>query len=326
MDEAAIRRFGAAGERRAFANGRFEPVRIGGMTLGRAAAATAALALLAVPHAAFGWGDNGHRIVAQVAENRLSAPARDRVRALLGARRLAQIAAWPDFIRSEKNWEFLDTWHYATIEDGQRLAEVLDAAAATPEPDNVVEAIGFFAGILGGDGEKARLFRERMAKEEVEPLEGSLELTALAFLVHFVGDVHQPLHVGRGGDRGANQIKVNWFGELSNLHAVWDSGLVASEHLAFTEYADFLEREFQGAEGQFRGAAPAAWAAESIGHRGRVYDVWRKTSPANYLPDLGYDYAHAQIDLVNRRLFAGGVRLAELLDAVLGGAAPGGGD
>ena len=128
--------------------------------------------------------------------------ARERVRALIGDQHLAQIANWPDFIRSEPGWKFLDSWHYATVEDGEDFAEVLARDAKTPTPDEVVEAIEFFASILRGDGAKVQLFRDLMAKNGVEPLAGSLEATALSFVVHLVGDVHQPLHVGRGRPGG----------------------------------------------------------------------------------------------------------------------------
>ena len=279
------------------------------------------LVLLALsPPPAYGWGSNGHRITAQIAEDRLSALARERVRALIGDQRLAQIANWPDFIRSEPGWKFLDTWHYATVEDGQALGEVLARDAKTPAPDNVVEAIEFFAGILRGDAAKARLFWELMAKNGVEPLAGSLEATALSFVVHLVGDVHQPLYVGRGGDRGGNNVAVNWFDGQSNLHSLWDSGLVDGEKLSFTEYADFLERELGATAGQWRGSGPADWAEESIRARGQIYEIWQRTSRTNLLPDLGWDYSHDSIGLVNRRLFQGGVRLAEQLDSIFGGA------
>ena len=280
------------------------------------------LALLAIAPPAWGWGSNGHRITAQIAEDRLSAPARERVRALIGDQHLAQIANWPDFIRSEPGWKFLDSWHYATVEDGEDFAEVLARDAKTPTPDEVVEAIEFFASILRGDGAKAQLFRDLMAKNGVEPLAGSLEATALSFVVHLVGDVHQPLHVGRGGDRGGNNVAVDWFDEQSNLHSLWDSGLIDHEKLSFTEYADFLERELGATAGQWRGSKPADWAEESIRARGQVYEIWQRTSRTNFLPDLGWNYAHDNIGLVNRRLFQGGVRLAELLDSIFGGTAP----
>ena len=64
---------------------------------------------------------------------------------------------------------------------------------------------------------------------------------ALKFLVHFIGDMHQPLHVGRGEDRGGNSIRVRWFGESRNLHSVWDSAIIASENLSFSEFVDFID-------------------------------------------------------------------------------------
>ena len=62
----------------------------------------------------------------------------------------------------------------------------------------------------------------------------------LRLLIHIVGDVHQPLHVGRKGDRGGNDIKVTWFGESSNLHKIWDEGLIDNQQLSYTEYVNAI--------------------------------------------------------------------------------------
>jgi hypothetical protein len=134
-----------------------------------------------------------------------------------------------------------------------------------------------------------------------------------------VGDVHQPLHVGRGGDLGGHRVSVNWFGEVSNLHGSWDEGLIESEHLSYSEFVDFLEAE------QGRGLAVGnlddvkAWAEESRKVRFKVYEIYGKTSRDNHLPELSYQYAHDQMELLEARLYKGGRRLAARLDEVLAG-------
>ena len=205
---------------------------------------------------ALAWGPNGHRITAQIGEDGLSDRAREAVRKIAGKRSLALFATWPDYIRSFPEWDCAKPWHFLTIEDGQDIEDALEKAPRIPRgcdkdlferlnmPLNVVGAIDYFAAILGGDTPKESAFAELMKESKVEPLNGSVQLTALALLVHLVGDVHQPLHVGRGPDRGGNSITVEWFEKIENLHKVWDEELIENEQLSFSEFAMFLEQEF----------------------------------------------------------------------------------
>ena len=282
----------------------------------RTAASLALLAALPLaPQAAYGWGDNGHRITGQIAEQALSDDARRAVRGIAGAETLAMLGTWPDFVRSDPDWEFVSTWHYINVEDDGTLAEVLAESARTIEPDNIVEAIGYFRAILAGDEERRRHFEELMSANGVEPRDGSVELTALCFLTHFVGDLHQPLHVGRANDRGGNSVNVNFFGEIRRLHSVWDSGLIERQGLSFTEFATFLDAELAG-EVQAGDGGVEEWAQESREYRSRLYQIWGRTSRENYLPELGYRYVYDHIGTVKRRLYQAGLRLAGLLNGV----------
>ena len=282
----------------------------------RTAASLALLAALPlVPRAAFAWGDTGHRITGQIAEQALSDDARRAVRGIAGSRTLAMLGTWPDFVRSNPDWDFVSTWHYVNVEDDATLEEVMTAAARTPEPDNIVEAIGYFRAILAGDEERRRHFEGLMSANGVEPREGSVELTALCFLTHFVGDLHQPLHVGRADDRGGNSVTVNFFGEIRRLHSVWDSGLIERQGLSFTEFATFLDAELAG-EVQAGDGGVEAWARESREYRSRLYQIWGRTSRENYLAELGYRYVYDHIGTVKRRLYQAGLRLAAMLNGI----------
>ncbi len=283
------------------------------------------LTLLFVPQAALAWGSDGHRIVARLGEDRLSPATKKWVESIAGKLPLALLATWPDYIRSETGWDFAQPWHFLTVEDGQELEQAVERPSSPGNardpvlramPDNVVEAIEYFAAILRGEKAPADNFTALMLRNGVEPYRGSLELTALTFLVHFVGDVHQPLHVGRGGDRGGNSVRVNFFDEVSNLHSAWDSGLIDKENLDFVDFVRFLEAELAGDEKAASETRPLEWARESRDYRGQVYEIYGRTSQTNYLPDLSYNYAHDQIALVKRRLYSGGLRLAALLDSI----------
>lgn len=160
--------------------------------------------LLAAPTAAFAWGPNGHRIVGRIAENHLTDEASRAVACLIGPESLAQVSTWPDEIRSDPAWKKSAPWHYISIDDG----ETLTTTQRDPAGD-VLEALQRFEAAL----------RDPQATPDAKR-------EALKFLVHFVGDVHQPLHVGRRDDLGGNRVEAFWFAEKTNLHSVWDFQLI----------------------------------------------------------------------------------------------------
>jgi hypothetical protein len=252
----------------------------------RAVAVPLVLVLLVCPGAARAWGPNGHRVVGWIAESHLSEGALAAVRELMGPESLARAATWPDEIRSDPSWRRADPWHYISIDD----AETLETTARA-EGGDVLEAMARFEAVLR-DPQAAR-------EDRVE---------ALRFLVHFVGDVHQPLHVGRRADRGGNEILVLWFGEPTNLHSVWDGRMIESEELSFTELARFIDHPTPEEVAAWRAGGYREWIAESFALRSEVYDLGDRR--------LGYGYAYEKLPIVRRRLVQAGVRLAGLLEAI----------
>src|SRR6476619_6085279 len=180
-------------------------------------AATAAV----LPSPAFAWGKTGHRVVAAIADTQLSGLARAHVEEILGrGESLDEAANWPDEMRSAPGqfWQKTATpWHYVTLN-----GIIYDH---TPAEGDALEALSHYRDVL-------RDPRATLAEKQ----------TALRFIVHLVGDLHQPLHVGKCCDRGGNEVKVKWFGRDLNLHSVWDSALVDEEQLSFTEMAAKLDR------------------------------------------------------------------------------------
>ena len=247
----------------------------------------------ALPGAACAWGQTGHRVVGEIAQHHLSTTAARAVAEILGADSLARVSTWADEIRAEAAWRKADDWHWVTIADGQSYA----GSPKNPHGD-VIEAIGRFRAVL----------RDRAAP-------AAERRQALAFLVHFVGDVHQPLHVGRGDDHGGNSILVLWFGEPSNLHSVWDSGILDKLQLSYTELAAFLDHPTSEEVARWQSDDLLQWAAESQALRPVVYDLGDRR--------LSYGYLHAAQPVVEQRLLQAGIRLAGILDADLGGASGG---
>lgn len=252
--------------------------------------AYAALVLAAVlwthPSAVLAWGNVGHRVVGALAEDHLTPEAARGVEAVLGAESLAQAATWADFVRSDPEWRKADDWHWVTL-PGETPYEETEK---NPNGD-LIEALRRFEATLA---------------DSSRPLEDRRH--ALRFLAHFVGDLHQPLHVGTGEDRGGNDEVVFWFDEGVNLHALWDSHLIESEDLSYSELADFLRPTAAEQAGAWRGGSYLDWAEESRALRPLVYDLGNQR--------LSWQYRYRALPVVHRRLAQAGVRLAAVLNRV----------
>ena len=242
-------------------------------------------AALALPAAA--WGKTGHRIIGEVAQSYLSEPAAEAVEEILGAEGLAEAADWPDYMRSNPDtfWRSeANPWHYVTIPQGMTYEQT-----TAPEGGDAITALEKFRALA------------------LDP-NASLEdrQLALRFIVHLVGDLHQPLHAGNGTDRGGNWVEVVFFDQISNLHEVWDEKLIQYEELSFSEWAKWLEQKITPDQmSEWASARPAEWADESAAIRDTIY-------PENQI--LSYDYAYMARPILNEQMSKGGVRLAAYLN------------
>ena len=246
--------------------------------------------LLGTATPALAWSQTGHRVTGAIADAHLGPKARATVKEVMGSESLAEASNWPDYMRSAPGafWQKESSpWHYVTIPQGKAYADV----GAPPQGD-AVTALTRFSAVL---------------KDRKAPL--AERQKALRFIVHIIGDLAQPLHVGRGGDladRGGTDIKVTWFGRPTNLHSVWDFELVENERLAYTEWTPWLLAA--ATPDQMRDWSspdPAQWMADSVALREQIY-------PAD--PDLGYTYAFENRERVRQQLTKGGLRLAAYLN------------
>ncbi|CAH1000711.1 hypothetical protein LEM8419_01845 [Neolewinella maritima] len=273
------------------------------------------LLLCFLPQWLSAWGANGHRIVAHICYENLNDGARQRVDAALGDNYLSQVSTWPDYIRAESGWDFTHPWHYMTVQPGETVADVARTTAADDEINDIHEAITFMTDILNGQAAARQRMTQLMEEHRVEPLAGSLDATALAFLIHFVADVHMPLHVGKNRDLGGNRITVLYFGDRYNLHSVWDTQIIEQERLSFTEFAAYVSMHTRGRQEEWADDAPTQWMQESVDYRELIYNtLYDRTDRESGLPDLGYDYQHDFLPIVEERLGAAGYRAAALLN------------
>lgn len=250
------------------------------------------LALLAsLPLRLWAWGVEGHRAIGIIAENHLSEKARREVAALLGPQSLAMVSTIPDEMRSLPEYKETGPWHYVNTPAGLAHDQYIQALKAQPEVNAYT--------IL--------LLKIKEMKDPAKTREQRAE--ALIFVVHIVGDVHQPLHTGHAEDKGGNDIKMTYRGKDTNLHSLWDSGLLDYQGLTYTELGQqyspvptSLAKTWQAT------ADPAEWLFESYTLAGQLYTE----AAQNPNPDFRYYPAHAGI--VKQRLQQAGLRLAAVLN------------
>lgn len=240
------------------------------------------------------WGLNGHRIVASVAENHLTPAAKKQVRELLKGQLMAQVSTWADKARGMQKWSFTRTWHYTTIPNGKTYE-----TAEKQENGDVITALRKYEAVL----------RDQAATAEDKAI-------ALKFFIHFAGDVHQPLHVGNGKDRGGNDVLVDWYNEEEvRLHSVWDSHIIRHTELSYTEFVDFIDRANQRQIKEWQNSSYVDWAMESYAIRDLVYN-FRPARSSDELPYLSWDYRNAAVPVVEERLLKAGIRLAGVLNEI----------
>jgi len=243
---------------------------------------------------ALAWGATGHRVVAELAEQNLSPKAKAGIANIIGEKNLlAELADWPDQIRSDDdNWGHTAPWHYISIDDHEHFGDDLKRS----DKGDILEALGRFEAVI----------RDDAASEEER-------WQALAFYVHFVGDIHQPLHVGNRTDRGGNDVKLMYFGEPSNLHKVWDSGMIGTVGLSYSEYVRFLDDVIAEEQAEYAAASYVDWAQESKDLRPQVYKL--ETNRDEEV-DLGYKYNYWNRSTMDQRLRKAGYRLAGKLNEI----------
>jgi hypothetical protein len=263
--------------------------------------------LVAAASPAAAWGPIGHRVTAALAERNVSGRTRAEIKQILGAESLPEAATWPDEQRSNPApfWqEEASPWHYVTLPVGDKA----DALAHPPEGD-ALTALEHYTAVL----------RDRAAGREDKA-------TALRFVVHIVSDLHMPLHAGKPGDRGGNEVKVLWFETPQNLHWVWDEGIIQRQQLSYSEYAERLAARTTPEQVlEWWDPQPADWVDESTALRDRLYPATGAelgTGTVESPVVLSWDYEWTWRPSLEQRLQQSGVRLAAYLDWVF--AAPAG--
>lgn len=234
------------------------------------------------------WSKTGHRVVGEVAMGHLNRKTNRAVSKLLNGQSLAAVSNYADIIKSDRAFKNFSTWHYVNISLDKNYSEV------EPSPNgDLVTGIQKCIEILKNQNstEADRIFYLKM-------------------LIHLIGDLHQPMHVGRAEDKGGNDIQLQWFGKGSNLHRVWDSNMINDYGMSYTELSKKLPVLDKEQIREIKKGTVLEWVKESQELVNEIYSSVGKGEK------LGYSYSYKYWNTVEKQLQKGGIRLAQVLNDI----------
>ncbi|OWK69619.1 S1/P1 nuclease [Pedobacter sp. AJM] len=235
------------------------------------------------------WGFFGHKTVASIAEKHLNDGAKQAVKELLGQETLADVASWADEVRNQPEYKNTAGWHFVNLPLGLSRRKFKDAIESLKN-ENLLTALTLNESVIKNPN---------ATKDQ--------KIIALKFIVHLVGDAHQPMHVSRAEDKGGNTIQVQFDGKGTNLHSLWDSRLLDHQGLSMTQ---LVAKDDVGKSRirKWQRATPTDWLFESYKISSKLYQEVEKN---NKLDDA---YYQSHIAIANKRIEMGGIRLAGVLN------------
>jgi hypothetical protein len=234
------------------------------------------------------WGKTGHRAVGEIAGKYLSKKAEKQILKLLDGHSLAFVANYGDDIKSDRAYDHYSPWHYVNFPFGEKYE-----THPKSEKGDIIQGIEKCITVL----KNANSSRED-------------KVFHLKMLVHFMGDLHQPLHIGLADDKGGNDFQVRWFNDGTNLHSVWDYKMLDFYEMSYTEVAtntDVLSKEQVEA---IKKGNVIDWMYES---RVLCEDIYANTEIGE---KLSYNYMYKYMNTLRSQLQKGGIRLAKVLNEI----------
>ncbi|MEX0275752.1 MAG: S1/P1 nuclease [Flavobacteriaceae bacterium] len=232
------------------------------------------------------WSKTGHRTIGQVAEHYLKKRTKRALNKLLGGRDLASVANFADEIKADTLFRKFNAWHYVNLPPDKDYGEV------TPSP---------YGDLVTG----IQTCIEKVGNGELPEEQRSFYLK---MLIHLIGDLHQPMHVGRLEDKGGNDFQLLWFGKGTNLHKVWDAHLINDQGMSYSEMANSFPKLSRRQVEHWQGGALLDWVHESRDLATKVY------AGTHIGEKLYYRYGYDWWPIAERQLQKGGVRLAKVLN------------
>lgn len=234
------------------------------------------------------WGPTGHRTIGKIAEKYLTRKAKKKITKLLQGESLAFVSTYADEIKSDKKYNKFYTWHYVNFP----IDSTYEKSVKNPKGD-IITGINYCITVL------------KNKKSSVQDKRFYLKM-----LVHLIGDLHQPLHIGRAEDKGGNTIQVRWFNKGSNLHRVWDEDMIEQWNMSYVELANNERKLTKKQIVLIKKGTVLDW----------MYDTRKLTKKVYKSVKVGeklrYRYSYIYFPIVRQQLQKGGIRLAKLLNDI----------
>ncbi|MBT9189731.1 S1/P1 nuclease [Zobellia russellii] len=232
------------------------------------------------------WSKTGHRTVGEVAQHHLSKKTRKALKKLLNGESLAYVSTFADDIKADRAYKEFSAWHYVNIPQGKNYSDI--------EPSE-------HGDLIVGINKCIEIIKDYNSKKEDK-------VFYLKMLVHLIGDLHQPMHVGRYEDKGGNDIQLQWFNTGTNLHRVWDSNMINDYGMSYTELASSLPQLSKEQVKFIQQGTIYDWVEESQEIADKLYDS------VEVGEKLYYRYSYEWWGTVETQLQKGGLRLAKVLN------------
>lgn len=245
-----------------------------------------------LPFTSMAWGVLGHRIVGQIADSYLTLNTKKAISKILGTETIAMASNWADFIKSDTSFTYIYPWHYVNIKANMTIEDVNDFL----DKDTAVDAYT-----------KINFLVKQLKNKNIS---ATNKAYYLKLLIHIVGDVHQPLHVGKVDDLGGNKIRLSWFGTPTNLHRVWDEQLINFQQLSYTEYTTAINHTNAAQRKTWQKQGLKTWIYDSYQSVEKIY------ADTKLEDKLDYSYNFKFINLLNTQLLKAGVHLAGMLNEI----------
>lgn len=230
------------------------------------------------------WGPKGQEITVKIAESYFSPKASKRILEITSNRKISEFSTWADQARNSPEWRETGIWHYINVADNGEYQH--DSSAS---PADVQDAIAYSC--------------ERLQSN----LPDEQKLAWLKFLVHFVGDLHQPMHIGREADRGGNSTYV-MYPKKMNLHYLWDTALLDSRKLSVDKFVSLLSSQNRSNAALNQKFDSDVVIKENFDLRQFTYSFKNGA--------ISSSYEKQAMDVIDDRLWVGGLRLAQIINSL----------